>query len=219
MYPSVTSFLMYSKLLFVPALVGTLLLLLSSCSRSVVPTEVKALTADHRTLAVVPPDVFIAEDQDFGPSSDFSRLEALNFQQRMYTWWLRGKSQNHIFVTIQKVQETNDRLHQAGYFDGRRLSRPELCALLGVDAVLLPTYELKETTWLAAMRQGRTGASGVRLELYDQQTQRVIWGYRHRLSWDTRRVPSRAVDELMLSAGRRNPYYYSRTSFFTKNNG
>jgi hypothetical protein len=211
---------MQTNRIVLPALVGTLLLL-GSCSRSVVPAEVKALTADHRTLAVVPPDVFIAEDQAERPgtSSDFSRLEALNFQQRMYTWWLRGKSQNHIFVTIQKVQETNDRLQQAGYFDGRRLSRPELCALLGVDAVLLPTYELKETTWLAAMRQGRTGASGVRLELYDQQTQRVIWGYRHRLSWDTRRVPSRAVDELMLSAGRRNPYYYSRTSFFTKNNG
>jgi hypothetical protein len=211
---------MQTNRIVLPALVS-MLLLLGSCSPSVVSSDVRLQASSHRTLAVIPPDVFSPGSGLGIPGEhpDRPRHEALNFQQRLYTWWLRGKSQNHIFVTIQKVQETNDRLQQAGYFEGRRLSRAQLCALLEVDAVLMPNYELKETTLLETLRRGRAAASGVSLELYDQQAQRVIWSYRHRLSWDTRRVPSRAVDELMLSAGRRNPYYYSRTSFFTKNNG
>ncbi|HEV7350184.1 hypothetical protein [Telluribacter sp.] len=202
-------------------------LLLGSCTRKYRTSEAKALAATHRLIAVIPPYVatFGNIQTDRTDSKERQSRESLNFQQRMYTWMLRGRALHHVFVNVQKVQETNARLAEAGYFDEHALSPAELCAILNVDAVLIPNYLFNTTMTdfevktqvigtgdLPSLKQGKGPINNraVILELFDQQTGRVIWDYVHKLSRDTRSTPSWAVDEIVLTAGKKIPYYQAR---------
>ena len=60
----------------------------------------------------------------------------------MYSWLLKRKMQNRIFVEIQDVETTNAKLRKAGYFDYNPMSPNEICEALGVDGVIISNYSL-----------------------------------------------------------------------------
>ncbi|WP_247235420.1 hypothetical protein [Telluribacter sp. SYSU D00476] len=204
-------------------------LLAGGCTKRIQNTEVYAQVAGHRVIAIIPPEVAIngIKKVNNGTIRELQQKESLNFQQRMYSWMLKGKIENRIFVSIQKLQETNDRLEAAGYFDDQPLTPSQMCDVLGVDAILVSNYLVKKVmtdaqaqnlglaVWKAGVgaprgMRGPTNKTAVNLQIFDKQTGRMVWDYSNRLNGDIKSTPATLVDDMMRMASQNSPYYYRR---------
>ncbi|MBB5287139.1 hypothetical protein HNQ92_005301 [Rhabdobacter roseus] len=176
-------------------------------------------------MAIIPPEVSIqgGNERNSDAFRDQERRESLNYQQRIYTWMLMGKTQKRILVDIQRIQDTNLLLEEAGYFEGKMASPNEIAEVLGVDAILTAHFKLKRKMTDSeaktfdfligggpAQRYGGTPYSSntkVTLELYDQELSKVLWQYDAKLPRGMRSAASRVVDDLMETATKKSPYY------------
>ena len=142
------------------------------------------------------------------------RTESTNFQQEMYSWLLKRKMQNRIFVEIQDVETTNAKLRKAGFFDDNPMSPNEICETLGVDGVITSNYSLtKPMSEGAAVALGllvgvwgSTNNTTVTLEIHDKETKKLLWNYNHKVSGSVGSSPAQLVDNLMRNASKKMPY-------------
>ncbi|GAB3166258.1 hypothetical protein GCM10027291_11460 [Telluribacter humicola] len=221
---------MMKKQLLSLAVLVSAVLCIGGCTKKIQNTEVYAQVAKHQVIAIVPPEVAIngMKKVSNGSISELQRKESLNFQQRMYSWMLKGKIEKRIFVSIQKLQDTNDRLAAAGHFDDQPLTPAQMCDILGVDAILVSNYLVKKvmsdaeakTLGLAVWRAGvgaprgmggPTNKTAVSLQIFDKETGRMVWDYSNRLNGDIKSTPATLVDDMMRMASQNSPYYYKKT--------
>lgn len=219
---------MKRQLLSLAVLVSAVLCI-GGCTKRIQNTEVYAQVAGHRVIAIIPPEVAIngVKKVHNGTIRELHRKESLNFQHRMYSWMLKGKIENRIFVDVQKVRDTNAKLAAAGYFDDQPLTPAQMCEILGVDAVLVSNYLVKKVmtdaqaqnlgvaVWKAGIdapkgMRGPTSKTAVNLQIFDKQTGRMVWDYSNRLSGDIKSTPATLVDDMMRMASQNSPYYYKR---------
>lgn len=188
----------------------------SSCAQIYYSPEAKTRAMSHRVIAIVPPTVSIAakKKMDAEAIREQQRTESMNFQREMYSWMLRRKMQNKIFLDVIDVETTNAKLTKAGYFDGEVLTPAEMCEILGVDAIITSNYALtKPMSDGAALALGAlvgvwgaTNTKNVTMDIHDAMTARSIWNYSHQVSGSVGSTPAQLVDNLMRAASRRMPY-------------
>jgi hypothetical protein len=193
-------------------------LLLQSCAKVFYTPDARNLASTQKIIAIIPPKVSIAARKkvDGAALIEQQRTESVNFQIEMYSWMLKRKMQESIFVDIQDVETTNAKLSDAGFYNGKLLTPIELCNILGVDGILTSNYSLsKPMSEGAAIAMaavigfwGPTNEAAASLSIHDQSTNKMIWNYDHKVS-SSLGSPARLVDDLMRQASREMPYFTS----------
>ncbi len=197
-------------------LVLSTVFLFSSCAKIYFSPDANTRAASHEVIAIAPPKVSIAARKkvDAEAMKEQQNTESTNFQKEMYSWLLRRKMQNRIFVEVQDVETTNAKLRKAGYFDDNPMTPNEVCKVLGVDALVTSNYALtKPMSDGAAVALGvlvgvwgATNNTTVTMEIHDNEASKLLWNYNHRISGSVGSTPASLVDNLMRNASKRMPY-------------
>jgi hypothetical protein len=191
-----------------------MLLLFSSCAKTFYSTDAQNLAENHRSVAIVPPVVTIQPTKKMTPQDVAlqQQAETRSFQEEMYSWMLKRKSQGKIKPEVQDIQTTNAILQQAGYPE-KLLTPAQMCEILKVDGILSSNYHLSKpmsegaavvTTILIGV--GTTNEVHASLSIHDCSQQKLMWNYDHKYSGGIGSSPSRLVDGLMREASKKMPY-------------
>ncbi|MCY2685976.1 hypothetical protein [Salinimicrobium sp. TH3] len=190
------------------------LLLISSCAKTFYSPDAQNLAENHRSIAIAPPVVTIQATKKMTPQDVElqQRAETQSFQEEMYSWMLKRKSQGKIKPEVQDLQTTNAKLKEAGYPE-KMLTTAQMCEVLGVDGIISSNYHLSKpmsegaavvTTILIGV--GSTNEVHAALNINDCSQQKLIWNYDHKFAGGIGSTPSRLVDNLMREASKKMPY-------------
>lgn len=191
-----------------------LLLLLFSCAKTFYSPDAVNLAENHRSVAIVPPVVTIQATKKMTPQDveQQQMAESRNFQEEMYAWMLKRKSQGKIKPEVQDLQTTNAKLMEIGY-PQKMATVAQMCEALGVDGLITSNYHLSKpmsegaavvTTILVGV--GTTNEVHANLNINDCSQNKVIWNYDHKFSGGVGSTPGRLVDALMRQASKKMPY-------------
>lgn len=190
--------------------------LLVGCAKIYQSPDAQVRASEHKIIAIVPPKVSIAAARKVDPLAiiEQQKTESVNFQREMYSWLLKRKMQNRIFVNLQDLQTTNAKLQRLGYFNNDMMTSEEICAALGVDGIITSNYSLSKpmsdgaavAIGLLVGVWGATNQTAISLGIYDSQTNKMIWDFNHKVSGSLGSTPARLVDNLMRNASKKMPY-------------
>ena len=197
------------------SILGVLLMLFMSCSGAKVynSNDTLAVTSSQKKIAILPPKISMLEGKYTGRFKQSKEQESANFQKEMYAWFLKRFSQNNVSQEIQDIETTNTKLKRAGYPE-KELTKSEICAVLGVDAVISSDYMMTKP-----MPQGVAVAASVLLDyegttneitadmnIYDKNTDKIFWNYSNKYSGGWRSSYSDIVEDLLRNASKKMPY-------------
>lgn len=200
--------------LFLPFL---LTLFVSACGPKIyeAPNAIH-LTNRHEVIAIMPPNLSIKGRPKDNPEA--LRAAELNdrdlFQYEIYSWILRRKQQERIFITPLDIETTNVKLTEAGFYDGVIKTPAEWAEILGVDAVLTSNFKLSKPMSEGAAAAlgllfgvwGTTNETTVNLSFHDLESKEMFWNYSWVARGSTFNTPDALVNGLMRNASRRMPY-------------
>lgn len=189
--------------------------LLTSCAKIYYAPDARTLASNHHIVAIMPPSVSIAAQRkvDAGSIKEQEITESLNFQNEMYSWMLKRKTQNKFTPELQDMQTTNAKLKKAGYPE-TPLSPSEACEILGVDGIITSNYSLSKPMSeggaialnLLVGAYGATNQVTVSMSIHDSKTKKMIWNYNHKYSGGIGSNAANLVDGLMKNASKNMPY-------------
>ena len=186
-----------------------------SCAPRLSP-EAIALAEQHRTIAILPPEVVIESMRRTTPE-DRRRLEKVergNLQRELQDWVLRRKAKEAWKIDFLGTHQVNETLRLDEFENNNIPSPTDACRLLGTDAVLVSRFTLRQpmsqalaialgvlfNTW------GVTNQSYAELEIHDARTGEAIWRYREIVSGSAGSNMQAVVERLMRHASRNLPY-------------
>jgi hypothetical protein len=194
-----------------------LLAIIVGCGPTVYLSEdAKALSYEHKTLAIVPPVVIIKKAKDISGEAliEMQRSESINFQSEIYKAILKRKSRGDIKANIQDYQTTNALLERAGYPE-TTLTSSEICEALGVDGLITSNFSMDKpmstggaivsTIFLGA--GGATNEVTTSLQVYDCPSEKMIFNYDWRASGGLGSSPEDLIENLMKNASKKLPHY------------
>lgn len=193
--------------------------LLSSCSSAKIYSSPDAITkaAKHETIAIAPPEVSIVSSKkiDAEAMKEQQKTESINIQIQMHIWLSIKKKHGRFTVQIQDVETTNAKLKKAGYFDGTAMTPNEICATLGVDAIVTSNYILSKPIYRGAqITADLFGIStfGINniiavLEIHDMESKKLLWSYSDKIRDNSSYlIQDNLIDDLMRRASKKMPY-------------
>lgn len=191
------------------------MIFITSCAKVFYSPDAFALAKAQTNIAILPPVVSIAANKKISADAmkEQQKTESLNFQKEMYSWMLKRKMQGKINVEILDIESTNAKLRKIGYPD--TIYTPvELCQKLGLDGVITSNFAMSKpmseggavALGIIFGVWGATNEVNVSMDIYDANTQKLIWNYRHAYSGSVGSTPSNLVDALMRHASRKMPY-------------
>ena len=199
---------------FIPFVILTVLIM--GCAKVYYSPDARSLAGAHKLIAVVPPKVSIAPSKKVDAESlkEQQKTESLNFQKEIYSWLLKRKMQNKIFVEIQDVETTNAKLIKAGANDNTAVDPSEMCEILGVDAIVTSNFSLSKPmsdggAIALGLLVGVWGASNTAtgtVGAFDNKTDKTIWNYSGKLSGTVGSSPAQLIDNMMRYASKSMPY-------------
>ncbi|TDL99543.1 MAG: hypothetical protein C4K58_06515 [Flavobacteriaceae bacterium] len=191
------------------------LALIVSCATVSASSDAELLAKDHQIVAILPPVVSITANRntDSYTLKQQQEAESLNFQNELYSWMLKRKSQGKMSKEIQDLQTTNAKLKRAGYPE-TPLTTAEICEILEVDGVLTSNFRLNKpfSDAAAVALEVLAGVSAstnqvqASLSIFDCQNKKSIWNFDHEMSDGVGSTPTTLVDELMRQASNKMPY-------------
>ncbi len=193
----------------------------TNCAAVYTSPEAANMTKKHKIIAIVPPKVSIAARKKVDAESIINqqKLESVNFQKEIYSWFMRRKSQGKMFIEVLDVETTIAKLRKAGYYNDAILTPNEIAEILEVDAVLTSNFALTKpmseggavALGLLLGVWGATNETNASLELHDRASKKLFWNYNHTVSGSIGNSPDRLVDALMRNASRKMPYFIKAT--------
>jgi hypothetical protein len=190
--------------------------MLFSCASVYNSSDSSRISKNHKLLAIMPPKVTIAPRKKIDQIAimEQQKNESKNFQNEIYTWLLKRKTQGSISQEIQNTEDTNILLAKAGYPE-KTLTSEEACKVLGVDAVINSNFALSKpvsegVAIVTAVLLGvgaPTNEVTVTMNIKDCTENKHIWNYSHKFSGSIGSSASRLVDGLMRNASKKMPYF------------
>ena len=190
-------------------------ILFSSCAKIFYSPDAYTLAHKQKIIAIIPPTVSIAAKRKFSAQAIKAqqKTESINFQNEMYSWMLKRKTQGKIFQDIQDIGTTNAKLKKAGYPENP-LTPTELCEVLGVDGIMTSNYGLYKpmsdgaAVVEAFLVDSRSSTNEVHasLSISDYSSKKMIWNYDYETSGSLGSSSSKLVDNLMREASKKMPY-------------
>ena len=197
------------------SILGVLLMLFMSCSGAKVynSNDTLAVTSNQKKIAILPPKISMLEGKYTGRFKQSKEQESANFQKEMYAWFLKRFSQNNVSQEIQDIETTNTKLKRAGYPE-KELTKSEICAVLGVDAVISSNYVMTKpmpqgVAVVASVLldyEGTTNEITADMNIYDKKTDKIFWNYSNEYSGGWRSSHSDIVEDLLRNASKKMPY-------------
>jgi hypothetical protein len=186
----------------------------SSCASIYLAPNGKSIANKHEKLAIVIPKVSIKarKKDDAEAIKESQRTSAFEFQQEIYKYLLKRKTQGKMQVNIQDVEETNAILERSNI---KNLTTKEMCDLLEVDAIMTSNFGLKKpmSTGGAIALAVLTGYGAstnevvVTLSIKNCDDKSLLWKYDHKYSGGLGSSTSRLVEALMRKASKKMPYF------------
>jgi fructose-bisphosphate aldolase class 1 len=191
-----------------------LIFLLGSCAKIYNSPDARAKAATHKKIAIVPPKVNIAARKgiDAATNKVQETEESLSYQKEIYAWMLKRKRQGRVTIDIQELDITNIKLQKMDYANNP-ISSSELCAALGVDAVMTSNISARKTMsegatlGIALLTGGFAANKSVDIDLSINDSEKLLFNYNHKMSGGIASSPSKIVDALMRHSSRKMPYY------------
>lgn len=190
-------------------------MLFMSCSGAKVynSNDTLAVTSSQKKIAILPPKISMLEGKYTGRFKQSKEQESANFQKEMYAWFLKRFSQNNVSQEIQDIETTNTKLKRAGYPE-KELTKSEICAVLGVDAVISSDYVMTKpmpqgVAVVASVLldyEGTTNEITADMNIYDKKTDKIFWNYSNKYSGGWRSSYSDIVEDLLRNASKKMPY-------------
>ena len=187
----------------------------SGCASIYLAPGGKSISSKHETIAIIQPKVSIKarKKDDAEAIKESQRTSSIEFQQEIYRFLLKRKSQGKMFINIQDVEETNAILLRSG---NNNLTTNEMCELLGVDAIMTSNFGLSKpmstgaAIALALVVPGFAGSTNevvVSLNIKNCDDSVLLWKYDHKHSAGIGSSPSALVEGLMRHASKKMPYF------------
>ena len=186
----------------------------SSCASIYLAPNGKSIANKHETVAIVIPKVSIkARKKDNAEAiKESQRTSAFEFQQEIYKYLLKRKTQGKMQVNIQDVEETNAILERSNI---KNLTTKEMCELLEVDAIMTSNFGLTKpmSTGGAIALAVFTGFGAatnevvVTISIKNCEDKSLLWKYDHKYSGGLGSSASRLVETLMKKASKKMPYF------------
>jgi PBP1b-binding outer membrane lipoprotein LpoB len=192
-------------------------ILVQSCAKVYNAPEANALSARHKTIAVLAPKVIMpaAKGQSAADLETASKNEGELFQQKMINWLLKRKGDGKFTVDIMDGTTTSIKLKNMGNTD--LIIPADQGKGLGVDGVLVSRFKLtKPMSTGAAIATsilfgfGVTNEAIMNMELHDINSGKVIWTFEHRVSGGLLNSADGLIDEVMRVASKKLPYLKSQ---------
>ena len=191
-----------------------LTIFVSSCASIYLAPNGKSISNNHETIAIINPTVSIKarKKDDAEAIKESQRTSSLEFQQEIYKYLLKRKTQGNMQVNIQDVEETNAILNRSNI---NNLTTKEMCDLLRVDAIMTSNFGLSKpmstggAVALAVLSGigGSTNEVVVTLSVKSCDDKALLWKYDHKYSGGIGSSPSRLVEGLMRHASKKMPYF------------
>ena len=192
-----------------------LLISITSCGPTIYLAPGAMLkVSKHNVLAILPPSVSIPASKNVTAEAMRAqqKTESVNFQTEIYKSFLKRVRQGRMTVQLQDIEETNV-LIKRNFPEGNYTTK-ELCAALGVDAVMDGKFSLSKpmsqgAAIAAAVLFGGIGATnevGVNLSVKDCSSKELLWNYDWRYKGGLGSSTEDLVESLMRNASNKIPY-------------
>ncbi len=205
----------------------TLIILLRICSISYGQLEsskqtfstpgLKDSISAHKVVAILPFRVTISykripKNFDAEANKQDELKAAVNMQQGMYTYLLR--KQSDFFVTFQDPQRTNILLKQDSIYDKLDLMLPDSICNLGVDAVIIASYDYERTgseggaIVKAALfgAGGKTANGALTMQVYNKTSGTLLWRFYKEMNESWTSNANELMERMMRKVARNFPY-------------
>ena len=168
-----------------------------------------------KTIAILPFSVSIdTTNLPNGVTEDglirAGQIDRHRFQQALFIWFI--KKPKRYSVSFQEIMTTNDLLKQTGLMDSADMQKPQLCAALGVDAVITGNVKMikHSQTLGSSVTKGFIGVPlssdnkiQMELNLYDASGN-ILWKRTYTDRGDV--SPDELIDRLLKRAYETFPY-------------
>jgi hypothetical protein len=197
--------------------------LISSCGPAIYKSnQFSDVAAKHKLVAILPAHVSIQlrpnEMKKITPEQLAQNEETTgyDFQDKLYSWFLRRSDKYHYTVKFQDISKTNALLKNANisYKDLQTKSKEEIAKLLGVDAVISESIRTdKPMSEGAAVAVGavfgywgNTNKATASINIHEAKAGDLIWKYDYEASGTVGSSSDNLVNAIMRNASKKFPY-------------
>ncbi|MGN7202823.1 hypothetical protein ACTHQF_01010 [Pedobacter sp. SAFR-022] len=181
--------------------------------------KLKNAVASHKLVAILPfasKISFKKQPKDFDAEAHIQKEIAMatSIQSSMYTFLLRKS--NSYSVEFQDVEKTNILLKKAGLINKLdEVTKDELAAALGVDAVISGKFETEQTrseagaivtTVLFGGLGSKTGSGSLTMVINDGKTGDMLWRFYKAMNDGVFTSSDELIDRMMRKVSRNFPY-------------
>lgn len=175
----------------------------------------------HKTLAIVPFDVIIeARKLPKGVTVEMIQQQQKDYgfglQSDVYGYFLRQMSKDRYTVNFQDVTKTNSLLAAAGitYENLNATSRDEICAILGVDAIISGKATMTKpmsdgaaiAVGLLVGAWGPTNTVNTSITIHEGERGDLLWKYDYAASGSIGSNRQSLSNALMKNSSKKFPY-------------
>lgn len=194
----------------------------SSCGPEIYQSASFATVKEkHKVVAILPFDVTIESRKlPKGVTADMildqQRDYGYGIQSDVYGYFLKQMSKDKYTVTFQDVTKTNATLNDAGlsYDELRLKSKDELCALLGVDAVVSGKASMTKpmsdgaaiAVGLLVGAWGPTNTVMTTITIHESEKGDLLWKYDYMASGSIGSNRQSLTNSLMKNSSKKFPY-------------
>ena len=191
-------------------------------NRLFVDPDFKSIGYAHKTIAIIPFKTSITlrpkqmESLTKEQIDEMEKSESLNIQKALYSWFLRRYQQGKLWVTVQDVNTTTAKLSREDihYENLANFTPEELSSILGVDAVILGTFETNKPMSEGASLAlgvlfgfyGTTNSATLNMFIHNSDDGKVLVNYHKMVAGSLGSTPDQLVNIIMRKASRRIPY-------------
>jgi len=184
--------------------------------------EFDQLTASHELIAILPFNAKVTlrpkQMKDITPEqlNKMEESEGLSIQSAMYSWFLKRQKREKLKVNVQDPSNTNALLRRNNISPSTMADYlpHELAEILGVDAVIMGTFEtnkpMSEGASLALGMlvgfYGSTNKAVINLSIYNAAQGEVLVNYNKAVSGSVGSSTEDLINILMRKASRRISY-------------
>ena len=180
--------------------------------------EVKS---SHQEMAILPFNIIIdptklPKDYTLDMKIDAEDAEAYNFQQELYTQFLKRYQKHEYTIEFQDVSKTNALLSKYNITNRNidSYTKEELYKILGTDALISGTIHRSRpmsatgavVLGLLFGAWGNTNEVNVSMTIHEAATGELMWKYDHKASGTVGSSSEKLAENLMKNVSKKFPY-------------
>ena len=181
-----------------------------------------AIARQHKIIAILPFDGTVSlrpKQMESLSEEQIQRMgkdEGYNIQQSMYSWFLTRRQRGEMTIDVQNPIETNALLEKSntGYFALSTKTPRELAEILGVDAVIMGSFETSKPMSEGASVAlglligfwGNTDKAVMNMFIYNGEDGKTLFNYHRAINGSIGTNADNLINKLMRKSSRKIAY-------------